>query len=88
MSNLIMFYGTECVHCHHMMPLIEKLEKEMKVKVKKIEIWHDSKNREIYDKSNTSLRCTGVPFFYNAKSGKGICGGVPYSELKAWAQGK
>ena len=79
-----MFYGTECVHCHHMIPLIEKLEKELKVKVEKLEVWHDSKNRGIMEKYN-KLKCAGVPFFYNEKTGKYICGSVPYAELKTWA---
>lgn len=84
MPKLYMFYGTECVHCHHMFPLVEKLEKELKIKIDKLEVWHDSKNRKIMEKYN-KLRCTGVPFFYNEKSGKYICGAVPYDELKAWA---
>ena len=27
-SDLLMFYGTECEHCHEMEPFLEKLEKE------------------------------------------------------------
>lgn len=83
-----MFYGTECSHCHEMIPLVEKLEKELKVKVDQLEIWHNSKNKAIFDKSNTIVKCTGVPFFYNKKSKKGICGATSYDKLKSWAQGK
>lgn len=88
MGDLLMFYGTECVHCHEMDPLVEKLEKELKVKVDRLEVWHDSKNKKIYNASNNIIRCTGVPFFYNKKSKKGICGAVDYSVLKDWAKGK
>lgn len=88
MVKLIMFYGTECIHCHEMMPLVEKLEKELKVKVEKLEVWHNSDNRNFLDKCNKVIRCTGVPFFYNEKTKKGICGAVPYDELKVWALGK
>lgn len=86
MGDLIMFYGTECIHCHEMMPLVEKLEKEEKVKVEKLEIWHDSKNKKIYDSCNAGgIKCTGVPYFYNKKTKKSICGSTAYSELKKWA---
>jgi thiol-disulfide isomerase/thioredoxin len=86
MTDLLMFYGTECKHCHEMFPLIEKLDKEEKLKIKKIEIWHNSKNKKIYDKYNKGMKCTGVPFFFNKKTKKNICGSVPYKELKEWAK--
>ncbi len=41
MSHLKNYYGTECPHCERMMPLIEKLEKELGVTVDKKEVWHD-----------------------------------------------
>ena len=82
----MMFYGTECVHCHEMFPLIDQLAKEEKLKVQKLEIWHDSKNKAVFDKCNT-MKCTGVPFFYNENSKKGICGATSYVKLKAWAKG-
>lgn len=88
MAELIMFYGKECVHCHEMFPLVERLEKELKIKVKKLEVWHDSKNRKIYDKRNTKMKCTGVPYFYDEKTGESICGAVSYDILKKWALGK
>ena len=88
MGKLLMFYGTECVHCHEMFPLIEKLEKEEGMKVEKLEIWHNSKNKQIYDKCNTIIKCTGVPFFYNEDTKKVVCGAVPYSELRKWARGR
>jgi len=87
MGDLIMFYGTECTHCHEMMPLIEQLEKEEKVKVEQLEIRHDSKNKKKFDKSNSIVKCTGVPFFYNKKTKKGICGATSYEKLKKWATG-
>ena len=88
MGKLLMFYGTECVHCHEMFPLIEKLEKEEGMKVEKLEIWHNSKNKQIYDKCNNTIKCTGVPYLYNENSGKGICGTIDYQGLKKWVKGK
>ncbi|MDA2922896.1 thioredoxin family protein [Patescibacteria group bacterium AH-259-L07] len=85
-DELLDFYGTECVHCREMDPLVEQLGKEEGVTVKKIEVWHNSKNAELmkqYDKGY----CGGVPFFYNTKTGKWICGSTSYEKLKAWALG-
>ena len=92
LDRLIMFSGTECVHCKEMHPLVEKLEKELKVKVVKLEIWHNSNNAKLMkevdkDKEGNEF-CGGVPFFYNERTGKKICGNVKYEKLKAWAEGK
>lgn len=87
MGELLMFTGQECPHCEVMKPLVAKLEKELKVKVDKLEVWHNAKNAQMmqqYDKG----RCGGVPFFFNKKTGKFICGSVPYEKLKSWARGK
>lgn len=84
--TLYMFYGTECVHCHEMVPLVEKLEKETGVKVEKLETWHNASNAkklQDFDKG----RCGGVPFFYNDKTDKFICGAGSYEDLKNWAKG-
>ena len=86
-SNLIEFYGTECTFCNKMAPLIERLEEELGVKVDKIEVWHNEENAKIWKEMDKGF-CGGVPLFINTKTGKKICGAVPYTELKKWAQGK
>jgi len=83
-KRLIMFYGTECPHCHDMDPLVEKLEKEKKVKVEKLEVWHNSKNSKLMGELDNGF-CGGVPFFFNEKTGAKICGAVSYDKLKEWA---
>ena len=83
---LLDFYGKECPHCVEMMPLIERLEKELGVTVEKLETWHDKKNddlRKTHDKGD----CGGVPFFVNTATGAKLCGAVSYAELKKWAKG-
>jgi len=86
MTKILMFFGTECLHCHEMDPLVAKLESEESVEVEKLEIWHNGKNKERYDKCNNAIRCTGVPYFYNEKSKKGICGATTFEELKKLAK--
>jgi thiol-disulfide isomerase/thioredoxin len=84
---LLDFYGTECYHCRKMDPLVERLEQETGVKVKKIEVWHNDENMRLLQKYDKDF-CGGVPFFYNVKTGKWICGEATYEKLKEWALGK
>jgi thiol-disulfide isomerase/thioredoxin len=83
---LLMFTGTECSHCHEMDPLVEKLEKELKIKVKKLEVWHSDVNKKKMDSLDNG-KCGGVPFFYNEKTKKTICGSTSFNNLKKWATG-
>jgi thiol-disulfide isomerase/thioredoxin len=86
-ENLLEFYGTECHFCHAMAPLVERLEKELEVKIKKIEVWHHEENAHKLQQLDKGV-CGGVPFFYNTKTGKWLCGAVSYDKLKEWAVGK
>lgn len=86
-DELLEFYGTECVHCRGMAPLVERLEREEGVKIKKLEVWHNQENAKLLSKYDQG-KCGGVPFFYNKKTGKSICGVADYETLKAWAMGK
>ena len=86
-SNLLFFYGTECPHCHDMFPFIDKLEEEEKIKFAMLEVWHNSKNAAILEKMDQGF-CGGVPFSFNTKTKKWICGAVDYETFKEWAIGK
>ena len=91
-DRLIQFYGTECVHCKEMEPIVERVEKNLGVKITKLEVWHNSENAKLlkkYEKDEKGNEfCGGVPFFYNEKTGKKICGNTKYEKLKAWAEVK
>jgi len=87
MGILMMYTGLECPHCHDMDPLVAKLEKELGVKVKKIEVWHSAENAAKM-KGLDTIGCGGVPFFFNENTGKALCGSVDYETLKKWAEGK
>lgn len=86
MQKLIKFYGQECHFCHEMEPLDERLEKELKVKLERLEVWHNAENAKLLQRTDTV--CGGVPFYFNRETGKTLCGMVDYETLKAWAQGK
>ncbi|MBI4020536.1 MAG: hypothetical protein HY367_04335 [Candidatus Aenigmarchaeota archaeon] len=86
-SSLIEFYGTECVHCKEMEPLIERLKSEAGLVVERIEVWHNAKNAEMLQQYDRGF-CGGVPFFFNRKTGKWICGSTSWEKFRAWAEGK
>ena len=85
--TLIEFYGTECFHCNEMKPLIQRLEQELGKELTKFEVWHNQANLKKLQEFDKG-RCGGVPFFFNTKTGKFICGSTPYEKLKAWALGQ
>lgn len=91
-GRLIMFMGTECVHCKAMYPLVDRLEKETGVKIERLEVWHNAENAaflESMDKNpDGSVFCGGIPLFYNEKTGRKLCGNQKYEKLKGWALGQ
>ena len=91
-QRLIEFYGTECVHCKDMVPLIERLDKENGIKITRLEVWHNSENAKLLkevDKDDQGNEfCGGVPLFFNEKTKKKICGNTSFEKLKVWAESK
>ena len=87
MSHLLEFYGTECPHCINMRGLVERLEKEEGIKVDSMEVWHNKENEKRLLELDKGF-CGGVPFFYNLKTEKWICGDADYDTLKKWAKGE
>ena len=83
-TNLVMFFGTECKHCHEMAPLIGRLEEELGITITKKEVWHNEANKKELEEADKG-RCGGVPFFINKKNDTFICGSADYDKLKEWA---
>jgi hypothetical protein len=67
--------------------LVERLEKEEGVKVDAFEVWHNKENENKLLELDKDL-CGGVPFFYNTKTKKFICGEDSYGALLDWAKDK
>lgn len=93
MREILFFHGAECPHCEVMRPIVEKLEKNIGVKVKKFEVWHDEKNADkmreyaniIMDAGDGDL---GVPAFVDVKNNEAQCGEMTEKELKKWLMEK
>lgn len=85
--DLLEFYGTECVHCKDLLPLLERLKQEENIEVTRVEVWHNQENAEMLQELDQG-KCGGVPFLYNKKTEKWICGVPTYENLVKWAKGE
>lgn len=89
-NHLLMFIGTECPHCASMEPLLGKLAFETGLTVEKRDTWKnqsDYRLLENYQEQIGDKDCDGIPFFYNTRTEKYLCGEVNYKTLKQWALG-
>lgn len=81
------FYGLECPHCDRMRELTDKLMLEYPdVHIERKEVWHNESNMKFIEELDKGDACGGVPFYYNGKTKKWLCGEVSYEELKGWAE--
>lgn len=86
-NHLLIFVGTECPHCDAMEPLLAKLQFETGIVLEKKDVWKsetDYRLLENYRKAVKDSECDGIPFFYNTKNKKYLCGEVSYKRLKEW----
>ncbi|KAF8819181.1 hypothetical protein IE077_001502 [Cardiosporidium cionae] len=86
-AYLLEFYGHECEHCAGMYPIIKRIEKELDTNFHFLEVWHNPINFQALRVLDVNSRCGGLPFFFNLKTFKHICGATTYENLKAWASG-
>ena len=81
------FYGETCPHCVEMMPIVEKIEKDLGVTIEKLEVWNNEANAKQLEAIDTGL-CGGVPFFWNDETKTFICGSTDEDTLTKWAKGE
>ena len=43
-DHIIEFYGETCPHCVIMRPIVEGIEKDLKITIQKLEVWNSEKN--------------------------------------------
>ena len=73
-------------HCIQMEPVVKRLEQDLCIKVRKIDISKRSDFMKLYDCVGGN-ECGSVPFFYNRRTAQAICGATPYQNLKNLAMG-
>ena len=77
--------------CDEMKPAMSAVEKELNTRILKWDVWSDPvayKLMQFLDKGpDGRSKCGGLPFFYNRKTGKIVCGATTEKNLMNWAQG-
>lgn len=73
-------------YCIQMEPVVQRLEKDLGIKVRKINISKRQDFVKLYDCVGGN-ECGTVPFFYNRRTAQAICGPTPYQNLKKLATG-
>jgi hypothetical protein len=77
-----------------MMPIVTKLEKELKIKIKKLEVWYNEKNADkMRECKNIILNASedgdlGVPAFVDLKNKEALVGEQEERGLKEWLKEK
>lgn len=84
---LLEFVSDGSDHCAQMEPVVQRLERDLRTKVRKIHINRKQEFLKLYDCVGGN-ECGTVPFFYNRRTGQAICGATPYQNLKNLAMGK
>ncbi len=92
-SDVIEFYGETCPHCLSMKPVVQKIEADNKVEIKKLEVWNDKENQTVMKKYEDiiSIACGGfaaVPSFVNTKTNQALCGAHDEAEIVALLNGE
>ncbi len=88
---LIEFHAAGADQCDEMKPAMSAVEKELGTRILKWDVWSDPaayKLMQFLDKGpDGRSKCGGLPFFYNRKTGKIVCGATTEKNLMNWATG-
>jgi thiol-disulfide isomerase/thioredoxin len=83
---ILEFYGEGCSHCAKMIPVVAQVENETSVKFRRLEIWYNKTNQDIFhtygDKIQRDCGALGVPTFTSLKTNRSRCGEMIASDLK------
>mmetsp|Transcript_82550 Transcript_82550/g.159472 ORF Transcript_82550/g.159472 Transcript_82550/m.159472 type:complete len:180 (-) Transcript_82550:142-681(-) len=86
--HLIGFYAEQSMEAKRMKYLGDLLEKELPgTKIVWLEAWQNPLNERLRATIDLRNQCGGVPYLFNRKTGKVLCGVVAYDKLRLWAQG-
>jgi hypothetical protein len=86
--HLIGFYAEQSIESKRMKYLGDLLEEELPgTKIVWLEAWENPLNERLRATIDLRNQCGGVPYLFNRKTGKVLCGIQAYDKLRAWAQG-
>ncbi|MCC7289218.1 thioredoxin family protein [bacterium] len=91
-DHIIEFYGETCPHCISIRPIIESLEKELGLEIRKLEVWNDADNQKLMEEYSEiiSEACGGfaaVPSFVNTKTRQALCGVHDKADIQKLIEG-
>jgi hypothetical protein len=74
-AGIVLFYGQECPHCKIVEDFIAQNKIDEKVKINRLEVWHNKSNAKLLGNVATDIckitgNSVGVPFLYD---GNGKC---------------
>ena len=88
---LIEFHAAGADQCDEMRPAMSAVEQALNTRILKWDVWSDPaayKLMQFLDKGpDGRSKCGGLPFFYNRKTGKIVCGATTEKNLMNWATG-
>ena len=87
-TPLLMFTGDNCAHCDEMEPIIDRVERDLNVRVHRFNVWRDQINFKLFEKLDKNRKCGGLPYFYNTATKQGICGASTYGNFRLWARNR
>ncbi len=91
-DHIIEFYGETCPHCLSMRPVVEQLEKDLGLEIRKLEVWEHTDNQAEMKKYEAiiSEACgglAGVPSFVNTQTKQALCGAHDPADIKLLIEG-
>lgn len=92
LDHIIEFYGETCPHCISMRPVIEQLEKDEGIEIRKLEVWNDEDNKKLMMEYEDIIgeACGGfaaVPSFVNTETKQALCGAHDAADIKVLIDG-
>jgi hypothetical protein len=83
---LLEFVADSSQQCKLMEPLVHRLEEDLGTTVRRIDIHARPDYMTLFDAVG-GQEGGNVPFFYNRRTARAICGATPYDNLQAWGAG-
>jgi len=83
---LLEFHSDNCDFCDQMEPVLQRLEKDLDTKIRRINIMRRKEFGSLLEVVGFD-ECGTLPFYYNRRTGQAICGATSYLNLKRWGTG-
>ena len=93
MREILFFHGQDCPHCAVMRPIVDRVEKKIKCRITRLEVWYNEKNAEKMRKYAKIIQEAsggefGVPAFVDVKNNEALCGEQDEEDLQKWLMKK